>query len=99
MKQNCWEYKNCGREPGGKNVDKMGVCFAAMSKEYDGIHEGVNGGRVCWVVAGTLCEGKVQGSFASKIRACASCDFYKVVKDEEKENYKKTTDLILMSKD
>jgi len=98
-KINCWEYKKCGRQPGGENVDKLGVCFAAMSKEYNGVHDGENGGRACWVVAGTLCGGKVQGTFASKIRNCVNCEFYKKVRSEEKENFKKTADLILMKKD
>jgi len=36
-------------------------------------------GRVCWVVAGTFCEGKVQGAFAQKCEDCQECDFYRGV--------------------
>ena len=37
-------------------------------------------GRMCWLVAGTLCGGKVQGTHAEKIGNCKSCDFYGQVK-------------------
>lgn len=35
-----------------------------------------NAGRICWLVAGTMCGGEPQGSFAKKIRNCRLCDFY-----------------------
>jgi hypothetical protein len=44
-------------------------------------------GRSCWVLAGTLCGGRIQGTFAQKYENCTVCDFYKSVKDEEKANY------------
>ena len=37
-------------------------------------------GQVCWAVAGTLCAGKIQGTFAQKINDCRNCIFYKKVK-------------------
>ena len=37
-------------------------------------------GRGCWRVAGTMCGGKVQGTFAEKMDNCQQCDFYKLVK-------------------
>ena len=83
MKKNCWEYKKCGREPGGEKVRELGICPAATEKRLDGIHGGKNAGRCCWVVAGTLCKGEVQGSFAKKFRNCQVCDFYELVKQEE----------------
>jgi len=36
MKQNCWEYKNCGREEGGKNIEQLGVCPASVDSYYEG---------------------------------------------------------------
>jgi uncharacterized protein YbcI len=30
---------------------------------YTKINNGVNGGRICWTITGTLCGGKVQGDF------------------------------------
>ncbi len=82
-KTNCWEYKNCGREPGGKKADELGVCPAASDQSYSGTNDGTNAGRYCWKVAGTLCGGEVQGSFADKLMNCTKCDFYKMVKEEE----------------
>ena len=35
-----------------------------------------NHGRHCARVAGTLCGGKVQGTFARKLANCMECDFY-----------------------
>ena len=37
-------------------------------------------GRMCWLVAGTLCGGKAQGIHAQTIGNCKSCDFYTQVK-------------------
>ena len=67
MKTNCWEFKVCGREPGGSKVNEFGVCPAAIDKKVNGIHDGINGGRCCWAVAGTLCGGVVQGTFSKKM--------------------------------
>lgn len=38
-------------------------------------------GRNCWLVAGTLCGGKVQGTMAQKLGNCRACDFYTKVKE------------------
>jgi hypothetical protein len=83
MRQNCWEAKNCGRQPGGVNVPTLGICPAAVEARLDGIHGGKNAGRACWVVAGTLCKGQVQGTFAQKFQNCEICDFYAGVKKQE----------------
>ncbi|MDH4164450.1 MAG: hypothetical protein OEW15_17440 [Nitrospirota bacterium] len=39
----------------------MGLCPAAAEEALDGVHDGTNAGRSCWVVAGTLCKDSVQG--------------------------------------
>ncbi len=83
MKKNCWEFKNCGREPGGKHTGEFGVCPAAEERRLNGVHGGENAGRACWVVSGTLCRGEVQGTFAKKYKSCEICDFYLKVKKEE----------------
>jgi hypothetical protein len=83
MKINCWEHKLCGREPGGRHAGSLGVCPAAIEENLHEVHGGKNGGRSCWVVAGTLCGGAVQGSFAAKFDSCEGCDFYQSVKKEE----------------
>ncbi len=86
-KQNCWEAKNCGRETNGDKCEDMGVCPAASEKKADGIHGGLNGGRVCWAIAGTLCGGEVQGTYATKMENCGACDFYRSVQDEEGRDF------------
>ncbi len=66
-KLNCWEFKKCGREPGGTHANDLGVCPTTQEMRLDGVHGGINAGRSCWVVTGTLCRGEVQGTFAKKI--------------------------------
>lgn len=86
MKQNCWEFKKCGREPGGRRVSELGVCPAAICSELDGVHGGRNAGRSCWVIAGSLCGGVIQGSYAQKLANCWKCDFMIAVKQEEEQS-------------
>lgn len=50
MKKNCWEFKNCGREFGGIKARELGVCPASTDERLNGIHNGENAGRSCWVV-------------------------------------------------
>jgi hypothetical protein len=82
-KINCWEFKKCGREPGGVKVHELGVCPATNESKLNGVHEGENSGRTCWAIAGSMCGGKIQGSFAQKYGNCVICDFFKKVKEEE----------------
>jgi hypothetical protein len=63
---NCWEFKKCGREGGGARAKELGVCSAYP------VH-----GKHCAPIAGTLCGGQVQGSFAQKVVTCMRCDFFK----------------------
>jgi len=63
---NCWEFKNCGREKGGAKADSLGVCSAYPDD-----------GKNCARIAGTLCGGEVQGTFAQKLHNCMKCEFYK----------------------
>lgn len=82
-RQNCWEYMKCGREPGGQNAKELSVCSASVDKDYDGTNNGKNAGRFCWAVAGTLCKGVVQGTFAAKFKSCLICPFYQDVERQE----------------
>lgn len=50
--------------------DKMGC------KAYDCPGYNSECGR-CWLIAGTLCDGKVQGKFADKIDSCTECKVFK----------------------
>lgn len=81
--QNCWEFKGCGREPGGSRVRELGVCPAATLESVNGIHRGTNGGRSCWGIVGTLCEGEKQDSLAAKLRHCVGCEFREIVLKQE----------------
>ena len=89
MKMNCWQFKKCGREAGGLKSFEMGVCSASTDSSYNGSNGGSNAGRHCWRIAGTLCGGKVQGTYASKLTNCVACDFYKTVVKEEGSNIKR----------
>ncbi len=93
MKLNCWEFKKCGREPGGANY-QSGRCPAVEAYNLTGIHGGKRGGRACWVVAGTLCGDQIQGTFAKKFSSCEQCDFYKQVRDEEQGHYVLSLDIL-----
>ena len=73
----------CGRHPGGDKVDKLGLCPAATDPIYDGFNQGDSAGRACWIVSGTFCDGKIQGSFADKQDSCKNCAFYKKIHAEE----------------
>jgi len=77
--QNCWESKKCGREPGGAHAHELGVCPAATETRVNGVHGGKNGGRTCWMIAGTMCTGEVIGTYAAKMASCQACDFYQQV--------------------
>lgn len=93
-KPNCWEFKNCGRQPGGHRVAQLGLCPAATEARVTGLHDGVNGGRVCWAITGTLCGGQVQGTFAMKLVNCMDCDFYMQVSKEEGSRYQKASEIL-----
>lgn len=83
MKLNCWEYKRCGRQPGGDRSEELGICPASVEWSLDGAHDGKNAGRVCWVVSGTYCDSLVSGTYASEVNACDMCDFFQLVRFEE----------------
>ncbi len=83
MKVNCWEHKGCGRQPGGPRAKELGICPVTTNKELTGVHGGANAGRACWVVAGSLCGGRIQGEYAQKLNNCWRCDFLNKVKREE----------------
>lgn len=82
-KKNCWEFKKCGRQPGGPKAAELGICPATVHQPLNGAHHGKNAGRSCWVVAGSLCGGKIQGTYAQKLNNCWRCEFMNLVKKEE----------------
>jgi len=67
LKVKCWEYMKCGR-------DKDSTIRCPAYPDF---------GRICWAVAGTFCEAKVQGTFAQKYDDCRRCGFYQKVTNKE----------------
>ena len=50
MKQNCWDFNDCGQGPGGAKITEKGLCKAASDTTHAGTNEGQNAGRYCWHV-------------------------------------------------
>ncbi len=51
--------------------------------DSNGINSGKNAGRICWLIANTVCRGDNATTFEDMIKTCTECDFYKLVKEEE----------------
>ncbi|MCW5202694.1 hypothetical protein VU12_07115 [Desulfobulbus sp. US4] len=83
-KLNCWEFKECGREPNGKNVSEHGVCPVAVESRLDGVHGGRNGGRCCWLVKYYLLKNNIFDECSCGFPKCLKCDFYCMVKSSTK---------------
>ena len=77
---NCWEFKECGREPNGKNVALFGACPVATDNRADGIHNGKNGGRCCWVFNSPDGKKNTSGCYTGIFTTCSECDFYRAVR-------------------
>ncbi len=93
-KINCWQFFDCGLAPGGSKSAERGVCPVSIEGRLSGIHGGINAGRACWAMAGTMCGGKVQNTFAEKYQSCVKCDFYGKVREEEGKKYQDTIFLL-----
>ena len=93
-KQNCWEYYKCGREENGSKIAELGVCPASVEQRLDTVNGGKNGGRACWALAQTLCEGMVQGDAVKKMAKCMSCEFKKGVLAEERFDFVNTREIL-----
>lgn len=85
-KLNCWQFMDCRRETGGRNVDASSPCPASVGIQYNGVNGGDFAGRFCWFLAGTYCNGEIQGTFASKIGDCLKCPFFLDVEKQEGQN-------------
>ena len=79
---NCWEFRDCGRQPGGSRVEELGVCPAAVFEPAEGFLGGSNGGRACAFVAGTLCDDQIQGTYRDKSKNCWDCPFFRRLRAE-----------------
>jgi hypothetical protein len=79
---NCWEFKKCGREPGGRWAIEKGVCPAAEFRAAHGYLGGKNGGCACAFITGTFCEELLQGTYRDKSKDCWDCEFYRMLRRE-----------------
>jgi hypothetical protein len=80
---NCWEFKKCGREPNGINAYALGVCPVSTYDRLNGVHNGKNGGRCCWLFHGAFsCGMENQKKIPEEPTKCSKCDFYILVKEE-----------------
>jgi hypothetical protein len=87
IKINCWDFHKCGRNIENKREDGSGICPALLETGLNGIHGGKNGGRVCWIIPGTLCGGWTQRKLVPKYVLCRLCNFKKTVfKDERPDS-------------
>jgi hypothetical protein len=93
-KVNCWEATNCGRQAGGSKIDDLGICPASEETAVNGMNNGINGGRVCWALTGTLCGGKVQYFETQKWSDCRRCTFFWKVHWEEGAGYSSVGDIM-----
>ncbi|RPI38464.1 MAG: hypothetical protein EHM54_00285 [Nitrospiraceae bacterium] len=86
-KKNCWEVMGCRKQFHGFTPGESGICPAFHCKPLNGIHGGMNGGRACWMVTGTMCGNKIQGSYGFKVQNCSQCGFFNQVIEEEGSKY------------
>lgn len=90
LKLNCWEFKQCGRQPMGEKIDELGVCPVTLETRVNGINDGKNGGRACWAVSRSQIGDKGQGSYVSKLNGCLNCDFFNEVRQQQGEKFVKS---------
>lgn len=60
----------------------------------DGINGGKNAGRICWLIANTMCKGDAKSTFEAMITTCGECDFYRLVKAEAGEKVMLSIDML-----
>ena len=87
MRENCWQVMKCGREPGGARCEELGVCRAATETRCDGVNGGVNAGRACWAVAGTLCGDNCSALLSGEVSDCLTCPFYRRIRKEQGSDF------------
>lgn len=96
VKRNCWDFCGCGKQGDGNHGEEPGICPAFLETKLNGIHGGKNGGRACWMVAGTKCGSRIKRIFVPKFIVCKICDFRKTVIHEESQNFVVSDDFMKM---
>jgi len=82
-KLNCWEFRNCGMEPGGVFSKIHGACPVSLSMKHDGRNGGRAAGRVCWEIMDNPNKLQSEPSCRSNRIPCCQCSFYNRVNYEE----------------
>ena len=99
-KLNCWEFMKCGKGPSGNGNGKCAVCPVAANSLADGANGGINGGRICWIIAEAYSNGEVKCSKLHRDSSCFSCRFrYRVMLEEGLLNVCKATGSFLAMSD
>ncbi len=93
-KLNCWDYQGCGRGPDASRPDKPITCPAGRATALDGCNGGTAGGRACWSIPGTMCEGAPRGTWEQKRTECTKCAFFRRVEVEEGLAYESAEDIL-----
>lgn len=76
--------------------DQQINCWENKNCSKKGCPAYLNSSGRCWLVAGTMCGGKVQGEFALKYKNCTECDVYQesVFQDPSAEIYEHLITLV-----
>jgi hypothetical protein len=86
MENNCWEHMECGREPGGKNQDSLGVCPVTKYHLADGFFCGRDGGGGCAFIVGSFSPGEFEDQCGAN-RDCKKCRYYLHMTSKYKSSY------------
>jgi hypothetical protein len=54
----------------------------------NGINGGKNAGRICWLIAHTMCEGETETTFEEMIKICSECDFMSLLSKKRGKNWR-----------
>ncbi len=82
-RQNCWEFMQCGREPGGASARERGVCPVARKNAHMGENHGRYAGRACWKIHGAKEYGGDAKPMMQRVLQCVDCPFAQKVAEEE----------------
>lgn len=95
-KHNCWDFMKCGRGPGGDKVSKEAICPVAAEAAAHTLNGGINGGRLCWIIAESNGGENIRCSVNHNKNSCFSCQFrFKVNSEEGLLNICKSTGVYL----
>lgn len=88
VRLNCWQFMGCKFNNNFINIRMLNnndseTCPVLFNEKYNGINNGLNAGRICWLVLNTRCYGYLQKDYCQKIMICSTCEFYNLVKEEE----------------